>query len=51
MGTENFGTKYKESFMEEDTTQYGEFISSYFAWLTLERQKEIADKLENSTKK
>lgn len=37
--------------MEEDTTKYGEFISSYFAWLSLERQKEITDRLENSTKK
>ena len=37
--------------MEEDTTKYGEFISSYFAWLTLEQQKEEADKLENITKK
>ena len=37
--------------MEEDTTQYGEFISSYFAWITLEKQKEIAKELENITKK
>ena len=37
--------------MEEDTTKYGEFISSYFAWLTLEGQKENAKKLENMTKK
>ncbi len=37
--------------MEEDKTKYGEFISSYFAWITLERQKEIANKLENITKK
>ncbi len=35
--------------MEEDGTKYGEFISSYFAWITLERQKEIAEKLANST--
>ncbi len=35
----------------EDTTKYGEFISSYFAWTTLENQKEIVDKLENITKK
>ena len=35
--------------MEEDKTQYGEFISSYFAWLTLERQKEIVNKLEDIT--
>ncbi len=36
--------------MEEDETKYGEFISSYFAWITLERQKEICEKLENVTK-
>lgn len=35
----------------EDATQYGEFIPSYFAWLTLEQQKEIAEKLSNITKK
>ena len=39
------------NFMEEDSTKYGEFISSYFAWITLERQKEEAEKLENITKK
>lgn len=37
--------------MEEDKTKYGEFISSYFAWLTLEKQKEEARKLEEITKK
>lgn len=36
--------------LEEDKTKYGEFISSYFAWLTLEEQKEIARKLEEITK-
>ena len=35
----------------EDTTKYGEFIPSYFAWLTLEKQKEIANKLSDITKK
>ena len=35
----------------EDTTKYGEFVSSYFAWLTLDRQKKTARKLENITKK
>ena len=35
----------------EDTTKYGEFVSSYFAWLTLNRQKKTAKKLENITKK
>ena len=37
--------------MEEDTTKYGEFISSYFAWLTLEEQKREVSRLENITKK
>lgn len=35
---------------KEDSTKYGEFISSYFAWLSLEDQKQIANKLENITK-
>lgn len=35
----------------EDVTKYGEFVSSYFAWLTLERQKKQAKKMENMTDK
>lgn len=35
----------------EDTTKYGEFISSYFAWISLERQKKKAKEMENMTKK
>lgn len=35
----------------EDSTKYGEFVSSYFAWLTLEGQKERADELNKMTKK
>lgn len=34
----------------EDTTKYGEFISSYFGWNTLEGQKEKVKDLENMTK-
>ena len=34
----------------EDATEYGEFISSYFAWVPLSEQKDIANKLENITK-
>ena len=34
---------------KEDATQYGEFISSFFAWKTLDDQKDIADKLANIT--
>ena len=43
--------KQEEPEVGEDTTQYGEFVSSYFAWLTLDRQKKTARKLENITKK
>ena len=35
----------------EDTTKYGEFISSFFGWTTLKRQKQRADELEEITKK
>lgn len=35
----------------EDATKYGEFISSYFAWVSLQNQKDRANELENMTKK
>lgn len=35
----------------EDATKYGEFVSSYFAWLTLDRQKENAKQMEKMTKR
>ena len=35
----------------EDVTKYGEFISSYFAWLTPEKQKKKANEIENMTDK
>ena len=31
----------------EDATQYGEFISSFFAWNTPEEQRKRTKKLEN----
>ena len=34
----------------EDKTKYGEFISSFFAWKTIDKQREIAKKLEDITK-
>ena len=44
--------KTKEEIGEiEDTTKYGEFVSSYFAWLTIDRQKKTSRKLEKITKK
>ena len=35
----------------EDATKYGEFVSSYFAWLTLDKQKEKANDMEDMTNK
>ena len=35
---------------KENVTKYGEFVSSYFAWLTPERQKKRAEDLENAGK-
>lgn len=35
----------------EDATKYGEFISTYFAWVSLPEQKEKVKKLEDITKK
>ena len=35
----------------EDATKYGEFISTYFAWVSLPQQKEKVEELENITKK
>ena len=34
----------------EDATKYGEFISSYFAWVSLPEQKEKVEELEEITK-
>ena len=49
-----FEQKIKEEFgaeVGEDATQYGEFISSYFAWVPLEKQKEKVKRLQKITKK
>lgn len=40
--------KYEEI---EDFTKYGEFVSSYFAWLTPEKQKKRAKEIDDMTKK
>ena len=34
----------------EDATKYGEFISSYFAWISLPQQKERVEELQDMTK-
>lgn len=35
----------------ENVTKYGEFISSYFAWIEPEKQKEKVDEIEKMTEK
>ena len=35
----------------EDATKYGEFIPTFFTWLTPKEQKEKAEEMENMTKK
>lgn len=35
---------------KENVTKYGEFIPSYFSWLSLEDQKKRAEELNNMTK-
>ena len=53
MSDKDLGKEIRESSEEvgEDSTKYGEFISSYFAWISLPNQKEKAEELENMTKK
>ena len=41
--------EYGVSEVGEDATKYGEFISSYFAWVSLPEQKEKAQKLQEMT--
>lgn len=43
--------KNKDLGIEEDATNYGEFVTSYFAWVPLPIQKEKAEEMENMTKK
>ncbi len=46
----NYKSKKGISEDKEDTTKYGEFVSSYFSWVSLDKQKEKVDELENITK-
>lgn len=45
------GKKQTHPEVGEDATQYGEFVSSYFAWISLPNQKEKAEELNQMTKK
>ena len=46
---ENDGDSIKEHI--EDTTKYGEFISSYFAWVSPAVQRKNVERLEKITNK
>lgn len=41
---------YANQEIAEDITMYGEFISTYFAWIPPAKQKERAEELEKMTK-
>ena len=48
---ENFANENGHCEVGEDATKYGEFVSSYFAWIPLPKQKERAEELDKMTKK
>lgn len=35
----------------EDATKYGEFVCSYFNWISSDKQKEVVDELEDISNK
>lgn len=41
----------KDKIIKEDTTKYGEFVSSYFEWITPDEQRQKAKELEQLGKK
>ena len=50
IGQNKIDRKFDKSEEEEDVTKYGEFVSSYFVWLTPERQKKRAKEIDDMTK-
>ena len=50
LGLDNSIFNMNKKKMYEDTTEYGEFISSFDSWITLEEQKRNADYLANIEK-
>ena len=51
MNENNITNKENKCEVGEDATKYGEFVSSYFAWVSLPEQKEIVKRLEKKKKK
>ena len=50
LGLDNTVFNMKKNKLYEDTTEYGELISTFDAWITLEEQKRNADYLANLDK-
>lgn len=50
VGQNKIDVNFDKNEHEEDVTKYGEFVSSYFAWLTPERQKKRAKEIDEMTK-
>ena len=50
LGLDNKNLIIKNNKLHEDTTEFGEFVSSFDSWLTLEEQKRNADYLANIDK-
>lgn len=42
--------RYIGNVEKEDATKYGEFVSSYFAWVSLDKQKDKVEEMENMTR-
>lgn len=51
MNNYNSANGKKEKMKKEDASKYGEFVSSYFGWVSIEKQKDRAEELENITKR
>lgn len=50
LGLDNTVIKMKNNRLAEDTTEYGEFVSTFDSWMTLEEQKRNANYLANIEK-
>ncbi len=48
-GSKEIRSKF-DGIESDNVTKYGEFVTSYFAWLPLNKQKEKADEMDKMTK-
>lgn len=50
LGLDNAGIRTKKKGIIEDSTEYGEFIATFDAWMTPEEQKKRAEYLQRLKK-